>query len=72
VQNNGVRLTIQELNHMATYLDTTKYRELVQALLTGSMDENDKENSIKIALGELADIWPREIKPKPVIIGLSI
>ena len=39
-------------------MEPTKYRELVQALLTGSMDEHDRENAIKIALGELADVWP--------------
>jgi hypothetical protein len=43
-------------------METTKYRELVQALLTGSMDQHDRENAIKIALGELADIWPDSIK----------
>ncbi len=41
---------------MATYLNTTRYNELVQALLTGSMDQHDRENAIKIALGELFDV----------------
>ena len=43
-------------------MEMTKYRELAQALLTGAMDEHDRENAIKIALGELADVWPDAIK----------
>ena len=43
-------------------MEMSKYRELVKALVTGSMDEHDRENAIKIALGELADMWPETIE----------
>lgn len=46
-------------------MEMTKYRELVQALLTGSMDEHDRENAVKIALGEFADVWPKGIVNEP-------
>jgi hypothetical protein len=49
---------------MANYLYPTKYAELIQALLSGSADEHDRENAIKIALGELADVWPKAVKPR--------
>ena len=45
---------------MATYLNPADYAALIQGLLTGSADQHDRENAIKIALGELADIWPKE------------
>lgn len=43
-------------------MESTKYHELIQALLTGSMDQHDRENAIKIALCELADIFPDNLK----------
>ena len=50
---------------MAQYLNPADYAELVQALLTGSADQYDRENAIKVTLGELADIWPESISSKP-------
>jgi hypothetical protein len=52
----------QGLNHMATYLNSERLNILVQALVSGSMDEHDKENAIKLALGELLDVWPESIE----------
>jgi hypothetical protein len=47
---------------MQTYLDRETYDNLITALLT---IENkmllDKSDAIKIALGEIADLWPDDI-----------
>lgn len=43
-------------------MGTNMYRELVQALLTGSMVEHNPENATEVALCELEDIWPRIIE----------
>lgn len=52
---------------MEMYVDFARYNELVRALLTGSMDQHDRKNAIKISLGELADVWPDTVMQQQVI-----
>lgn len=53
---------------MPTYLIPGLYAKLVAALLNSSYDPPDKENAIKIALGELADLWPEKIATE-ILVG---
>lgn len=48
---------------MATYRPATDYALLVAALADHRHDPIDPVNAIKIALGELADVWPDSIRP---------
>jgi hypothetical protein len=52
---------IRSKEHHMT-LTREKYDALVLALLTGSADEHDQENAIKITLGEMLDLWPESLK----------
>lgn len=49
------------------HMEPTKYRELIEAIVSGAMDQHDRENAIKIALGELADVWPDTIPDRTAL-----
>lgn len=49
---------------MGTYLGRTDYALLVAALVDHRHDPIDPVNAIKIALGELANIWPESIRER--------
>ena len=47
---------------MEMFLTPEIYSRLVEALADHRYDRDDPANAVKIALGELADIWPDSIK----------
>jgi hypothetical protein len=49
-------------DRMPQYLSKVAYAELVAKFLAADMDALDRENSIKILLGEVLDVWPETIQ----------
>jgi hypothetical protein len=44
------------------YLSPAAYREALDAIMSKSMDSDNHENAVRLALGEHCNVWPDTIE----------